>query len=118
MTFSTYNGTGVQADELRLNVAIPPTPTSSVKNLGLLGNDIAGFPNGRRVFDDVATIELRAVAGATLPLVDPSFTADAVMGDVTFGLTSSTNPGDTTANGTEKYLSSFPIWVCRSVAMT
>ena len=69
---------------------------------------MAGFPNGRRVFDDVVTIEFRAVAGATLPLVDPSFTADAVVGDLTFGLTSSTNPGDTTANGTEKYLSSFP----------
>jgi hypothetical protein len=106
ITFSTFPGTGVQADELRLNVAIPPTPTASVSNLGLLGNDIGGFPNGRRVFDDVATIELRAIAGATLPLVDPSFTADAVIGDVTFGLTSSGS--DTTANGTEHYLSSFP----------
>ncbi len=27
--------------------------------------DAAGFPNGRRVFDDVTTIELRALAGAT-----------------------------------------------------
>jgi Domain of unknown function (DUF4331) len=108
VTFSTYNGTGVQADQLRLNVAIPPTPMSSVKNLGLLGGDIGGFPNGRRVFDDVATIELRAIAGATLPLVDPAFTADAATGEVSFGLTSSTNPGDTTAKGTENYLSSFP----------
>jgi Domain of unknown function (DUF4331) len=106
VTFATYNGTGVQADQLRLNVAIPPTPAMSVKNLGLLAGDIGGFPNGRRVFDDVATIELRAVAGATLPLVDSSFKADAAAGAVTFGLTSS--PGDTTANATENYLSTFP----------
>ena len=61
---------------LRLNVAIPPT-TKGPSNLGLIGGDPAGFPNGRRVFDDVATIEIRAIAGATLPLVDPSFKADA-----------------------------------------
>ena len=30
-----------------------------------------GFPNGRRVVDDVTTVALRAVAGVTIPLVDP-----------------------------------------------
>ena len=54
----------MMADMLRLNVAIPPAGTPSP--LGLLGNDLAGYPNGRRVFDDVVTIELRAIAGATL----------------------------------------------------
>jgi hypothetical protein len=44
--------------------------------LGLVGGDPAGFPNGRRLIDDVVTIELRAVAGLTIPLVDPSFTPD------------------------------------------
>jgi len=102
--FQNSGGT-VQADMLRLNVAIPPT-TSSPSNLGLIGGDPAGFPNGRRVFDDVATIELRAVAGATLPLVDPSFTPDKAAGAVSFGLTSS--PTDLTAMGTENYLPSFP----------
>jgi hypothetical protein len=59
---------------LRLNVAIPPAATSSTlpSNLGLLGGDLAGYPNGRRVYDDVASIELQALAGATLGLVDPS----------------------------------------------
>jgi len=33
--------------------------------LGLIGGDAAGFPNGRRVADDVVTIELRAIAGVT-----------------------------------------------------
>ena len=51
------------ADMLRLNMAVPPT-TTKPSNLGLLGGDVAGFPNGRRVFDDVTTIELRAIAGA------------------------------------------------------
>ncbi len=48
----------------------------------LLGGDLAGFPNGRRVFDDVATIELRAIAGATIPLVDTTFTPDGAAGAV------------------------------------
>jgi hypothetical protein len=72
------NNTGTtQADQLRLNVAIPPT--ASPNRLGLLGGDLAGFPNGRRVGDDVVTIELRAIAGATYPLVNPSFTPDAAV---------------------------------------
>jgi hypothetical protein len=102
-TYTTYNGTGVKADMLRLNTAIPPAATPS--NLGLLGGDIAGFPNGRRVFDDVATIELQAVAGATLPLV-VNYTADPAAGAVNFGLSS--GGGDLTAKGTENYLTSFP----------
>ena len=48
---------------LRLNVAIPPATSPS--RLGLLGGDVAGFPNGRRVGDDVVDIELRAVLGGT-----------------------------------------------------
>ncbi len=74
-TFTTFTGS-VQADMLRLNTSIPPKLTSP-NPLGVLGGDVAGFPNGRRVFDDVVTIELRAVAGATLPLVDPSFVPDS-----------------------------------------
>jgi uncharacterized protein DUF4331 len=101
--FQNYTGP-TQADMLRLNVAIPPT--SSPSNLGLIGGDPAGFPNGRRVFDDVATIELRAFAGATLPLVDPSYKADAAAGGISMGLTS--GPTDLTAMGTENYLPRFP----------
>jgi hypothetical protein len=68
----------VQADQLRLNMAIPPT--SSPSRFGLLGGDLAGFPNGRRVSDDVVAIELRAVAGVTYPLIDSSYTPDAAAG--------------------------------------
>jgi hypothetical protein len=80
------NNTGsVLSDMLRLNTAIPPSSSPNI--LGLLGGDLAGFPNGRRVFDDVVTVELRAIAGVTYALVDPSFTPDAAAGKVTDGLT-------------------------------
>jgi Domain of unknown function (DUF4331) len=102
--FQNSMGT-TQADMLRLNMAIPPT-TTNASNLGLLGNDAAGFPNGRRVFDDVVTIELQALAGVTLALVNKSFTPDAAAAKVTDGLTSSST--DTTAMGTANYLPSFP----------
>jgi hypothetical protein len=105
--FQNFTGT-VQADMLRLNMAIPPAATTSTlpSNLGILGGDLAGFPNGRRVFDDVVTIEIQALAGATLGLVDPSFTPDPASQGVNQGLTSS--PTDLTAIGTENYLPSFP----------
>jgi hypothetical protein len=102
--FQNYTGSA-PADLLRLNMAIPPT-TSKPSTLGLIGGDAAGYPNGRRVFDDVVTIELRAIAGVTLPLVDPSFTPDGAASLVTDGLTSS--PTDTTAKGTEVYIPNFP----------
>lgn len=62
---------GPIADLLRLNTGVPPTPEASASRLGVLGGDNAGFPNGRRVFDDVTDIALRVVAGGVL--VTPSF---------------------------------------------
>jgi hypothetical protein len=82
--FQNFTGK-TQADLLRLNVAI--APSSKPNLLGILGGDLAGFPNGRRVFDDVTTIELRAIAGVTLPLVDHSFEPDAAASKITPGLT-------------------------------
>jgi hypothetical protein len=86
--FTNYTG-AVQADMLRLNTSIPPTPASSktYSILGLIAGDAAGFPNGRRVTDDVVTIELRAIAGVVYPLIDPGYKVDAVVPDVTDGLT-------------------------------
>jgi hypothetical protein len=93
------NNTGpVLADMLRLNTAIPPARRPNI--LGLLGSDLAGFPNGRRVFDDVVTIELRAIAGLTYPLVDSKYKPDKAAGLVTDGLT----PASVKA----PYLSKFP----------
>jgi hypothetical protein len=74
------NNTGpVLADMLRLNTAIRPKKSGG-SILGVLGGDLAGYPNGRRVSDDVVTIELRAIAGVTYPLVAPSYKPDAAAG--------------------------------------
>jgi hypothetical protein len=70
------NFTGdTRADELRLNLGIAPTAAVGMGNrLGVLGGDLAGFPNGRRLEDDVIDIAERAVGGAligkSLPLGD------------------------------------------------
>ena len=83
------NNTGpVESDMLRLNLAIPPT--AKPNDGGLVAGDAAGFPNGRRISDDVVTIELRAIAGATIPLVDPSYTPDGAASAIQDG-TSNTN---------------------------
>jgi Domain of unknown function (DUF4331) len=95
--FQNFTGS-VQADMLRLNTAIKPSKKPN--ELGLIGGDPAGFPNGRRVFDDVVTIELRAIAGVTVPLVDPTFKPDAAAGLVTDGLTAKSVPSG--------YLNAFP----------
>jgi hypothetical protein len=93
------NHTGpVLADMLRLNTAIPASKTPNP--LGVVGGDLAGFPNGRRVFDDVVTIELRAIAGVTVPLVDKSYKPDAAASQVTDGLTGASVPSG--------YLTGFP----------
>jgi hypothetical protein len=54
---------GPLADLLRLNTGVPATPAASRKRLGALAGDFGGYPNGRRVSDDIVDIALRAVAG-------------------------------------------------------
>jgi hypothetical protein len=63
-TVPTGTPTGPVSDMLRLNTSIAPTPMASRKRLGVLAGDLAGYPNGRRITDDVVDISLRAVAGA------------------------------------------------------
>lgn len=75
--FQNFTGP-TKADMLRLNMAI--APSASLNKLGLVGGDAAGYLNGRRVTDDVVAISLRAVAGAVYPLIDPTFSPDAVVG--------------------------------------
>jgi hypothetical protein len=97
--FQNFTGAKI-ADVLRLNMAIHPATKPSI--MGILGGDLAGYPNGRRVADDVVTIELRAIAGATYPLVNSSYTPDGAAGliyDVE-------NPAGNTPP--VSYLSSFP----------
>jgi hypothetical protein len=78
-------------DMLRLNMAVPPTPRNSpdfsslgIVNAAVLGltdsrfnsntaiemiPNMDGFPNGRRLEDDVTTIELQAVSGVALAAI-------------------------------------------------
>jgi len=91
---SGLNEKGVPAEYQRLNVAIPPTPTGSRSRLGVLGGDLDGYPNGRRLEDDVVDISLRVVAGV---LNDPSF--DVSPNNVL---------GDTVTENDLPFLSTFP----------
>ena len=77
------------ADELRLNMSIPVSPNPA--RLGVLDGDLQGFPNGRRLGDDIADIELRAVACAY-----------GAVDELVYNLTGNCNPA--TYRGTPNYL--------------
>jgi hypothetical protein len=51
------------SEMLRLNTRIAPTPRAAQKNYGVVADDLAGFPNGRRPGDDVVDIVLRVAMG-------------------------------------------------------
>lgn len=96
--FQNYTG-ALQADMLRLNVAVPPSKDPKIN--GIIGGDLAGFPNGRRVFDNVVAIELRALAGALYPLVDPDYVPDDAAG-ILYDVVDNTLPPSVS------YLKTFP----------
>src|SRR6185295_13888244 len=54
---------GPIADLLRLNTGVPSTPYAQRRRMGLLAGDAAGYPNGRRLSDDVTDIAARVVVG-------------------------------------------------------
>ena len=54
------------SEQLRLNVAVPPN-RGAPNRLGVVGGDLAGYPNGRRPGDDVIDIALTAVSGILVP---------------------------------------------------
>jgi uncharacterized protein DUF4331 len=61
----TFTG-DTPADELRINLSVPVTPADQVSRLGVLGGDNQGWPNGRRLGDDVVDIAEQAVGGYLL----------------------------------------------------
>ncbi len=73
-TFPAGISPGPIADLLRINTGIPATPPDQASRLGLIDGDAGGFPNGRRVFDDVVDITLRVAVGGVLDPTFPGFT--------------------------------------------
>jgi len=73
------------SEQLRLNTSIAATPAANQSSLGVIGGDVAGYPNGRRLGDDVVDIILRVAMGvlcyANLGVCSPS---NAVVGNVAF----------------------------------
>jgi len=78
---------------LRLNTAI--APVLNPNPFGVLGGDVQGFPNGRRLTDDVVDIALRAMAGAT-PLTS------------NFNIAPNNTLGDGVGANDKPFLSAFP----------
>lgn len=96
------------SEMLRLNTSIMPRAAAAQDRLGVLGGDLAGFPNGRRPGDDVVDAALRVVMGALLPAdVAPSgqlpFTdgafVDASFFDTAFPYLQTPLPGSPNATG-------------------
>ncbi|MEU2030019.1 DUF4331 domain-containing protein [Nocardia amamiensis] len=97
------------SEMLRLNMSVPPT--AQPNRLGVLAGDLQGFPNGRRLTDDVVDIALQAVEGAaqTGKLVDALATGDKVdVNDASFASSfpyvalpakGTAAPGSTSATG-------------------
>lgn len=77
---------GQPHEMLRLNTSTPPVPAGQQNNLGVLGGDNAGFPNGRRPGDDVVDIELRVAMGVLCHALPGVFCnpADAPSGNLPF----------------------------------
>jgi hypothetical protein len=71
----------VGSEMVRLNTSTAPTPGPSQNRLGVLGADMAGFPNGRRPGDDIVDIVLRVAMGVLCTLnIGGCVPADAVAG--------------------------------------
>ncbi len=51
------------SEMMRLNTNVAPTPAATQSAFGVAGDDLAGFPNGRRPGDDVTDIVLRVAMG-------------------------------------------------------
>lgn len=81
------NKFGVPSEMVRLNTSIAVTAPGHQNNLGVLGGDNAGFPNGRRPGDDVVDSELRVAMGVlchAVPAAVGCTAADAPSGLLPF----------------------------------
>jgi hypothetical protein len=92
------------AEMLRLNTSTAVTPLAAQKDLGVLGGDLSGFPNGRRPIDDVVDIELRVAMGVLLTPFDKSAADPDPASDASRQLHYTDGAEPSPAN----YLSAFP----------
>jgi hypothetical protein len=80
---------GALADMIRLNTTVAPKGYKVQNPLGVIGGDVAGFPNGRRPGDDVVDIVLRVAMGVLCKTAFNTYlgctATDAPTGDVAFG---------------------------------
>ena len=66
------------SEMIRLNTVVNPTPQASQKTLGVVADDLAGFPNGRRPGDDTVEIVLRVAMGRLCHPIPINGTATAL----------------------------------------
>ena len=95
--------TGKPVDTLKVNLGV--APTDSPKRLGVLAGDNAGYPNGRRLTDDVTDIALRVVAGV---LADPAQFPSLKDACKTATCPNTTPLGDGVDTNDKSFLSAFP----------
>ncbi|MEO8447315.1 MAG: DUF4331 family protein, partial [bacterium] len=86
--------TRTPSEQLRINLGVAPVPFASENRLGVIAGDNAGFPNGRRLKDDVVDISLRVVAGV---LLGPPFSTGI-----------NNQLGDGVQRNDKQFLTSFP----------
>jgi len=86
--------TRTPSEQLRINLGIAPVPFANENRLGVIAGDNAGFPNGRRLKDDVVDIALRVVAGV---LLGPPFSTGI-----------NNQLGDGVQRNDKQFLTSFP----------
>ena len=94
----TAPANAVPSEQLRLNVAVPVTQDPN--KMGVLAKDNQGFPNGRRLSDDVVDISVQAVAGAAYPLFHKEFKPDPLATKLGDGV----DKNDRSFRGTFPYL--------------
>lgn len=87
------NEKGVPCEYLRLNMAIAPTPVGQRDRMGVLAGQLDGYPNGRRLEDDVVDISLQVSAGVLLQ---------------GFNMAPNNQLGDTVTQNDEPFLTTFP----------
>jgi hypothetical protein len=75
----------VASEMLRLNMSVPVT--AEPNRLGVIAGDLQGFPNGRRLSDDVVDIGLKVLEGALTGADTEVFTDAVDANDVSFSRT-------------------------------